>query len=198
MSGFSISELACSMRAPEVRGLNEFECGRKRQCFRCGGPLPPRRQWWCSDECVNFWARNHEWTAARWESLRLSACLPREEYENDLIQWARCDQCASPLSLEVNHVEPRVGAGYSRGCWNHQSNLQVLCHECHVIETKRQGVERPVMSALRDGLLSPSEAQEIIDANMAYMGRYARKRRGLSLLPSTPTPGFRRNPDLGL
>lgn len=43
---------------------------------------------------------------------------------------------------EVNHVEPRAGNGYGKGCWNHQTNLQVLCHRCHVAETMRQHWER--------------------------------------------------------
>src|ERR1035437_968449 len=193
MSNFSASELDCSMRAPEVRGLVEAACGRLRKCFRCAGPLPPRRRWWCSDECVNIWSRNHEWTAARWEALRLSAKLPRGEFENDLLQKAQCDHCASPINLEVNHVDPRRGRGYSRGCWNHQSNLQVLCHTCHLVVTKRQRVEHPVVLALESGLLTADQAQEIIDTNMVYMGRAARKRLGLLPLKRPPMPGFDRS-----
>src|ERR1035437_1546280 len=193
MTSFSASELACQMRHPDVRGLNEYECKRVGKCFRCASLLPPRRQWWCSHDCVQAWTRNHEWTAARWEALRLTA--PQKD-ARDFMEWANCDQCASRSSLEVNHVDPRVGAGYGRGCCNHQSNLQVLCHDDHVIETKRQAVERPVMVALEAGLMTADQAQGIIEASMAYKGRTARKRLGLRPLRSTPTPGF--NLSLGL
>lgn len=33
--------------------------------------------------------------------------------------------------LEVNHIEPRRGEGYTTGCHNHPGNLQTLCRSCH-------------------------------------------------------------------
>lgn len=50
--------------------------------------------------------------------------------------------------LEVNHIEPRVGRGYNSGCHHHLTNLETLCHHCHVAETKRQGAERRVLNKL--------------------------------------------------
>jgi hypothetical protein len=44
--------------------------------------------------------------------------------------------------LEVNHITPRAGEGYGMGCHHHQSNLETLCHECHVKVTRRQRVQR--------------------------------------------------------
>jgi hypothetical protein len=44
----------------------------------------------------------------------------------------------------VNHIEPRVGKGYGWGCWNHQDNLETLCHDCHVVVTKSQAEARRV------------------------------------------------------
>lgn len=49
---------------------------------------------------------------------------------------------ALPLSPEVNHRDPRVGEGYGFGCWNHQENLETLCHRCHSKVTKMQRHER--------------------------------------------------------
>ena len=56
--------------------------------------------------------------------------------------------------LEVNHIEPRVGRGYGFGCHNHLSNLETLCHPCHVIETRRQAAERRGDTAQLDLLAS--------------------------------------------
>lgn len=50
--------------------------------------------------------------------------------------------------LEVNHIEPRVGQGYNAGCHHHLTNLETLCHPCHVIETTRQGRERRLFKEL--------------------------------------------------
>jgi hypothetical protein len=49
---------------------------------------------------------------------------------------------AAPVRLEVNHIVPRNGAGYGFGCWNHQDNLETLCHGHHVEVTNAQRVER--------------------------------------------------------
>jgi hypothetical protein len=148
----------------------------KGHCWWCGEPLPKFARKWCATggRCERAWWRNHSWSEARSEALRRSSGLPESflAYE-----WARCDECGSQESLEVNHVEPRVGQGYQAGCHNHQTNLQVLCHDCHVKETTRQLYERKLAAA---------------DAGTDYLGRRARKRLGLPQIPSTPTPGFRR------
>lgn len=64
MSPDETAMLACEMRAPEVRGIPKVECARRRICWVCAKPLPPRRQAWCSDDCVRTWTSNHEWSAA--------------------------------------------------------------------------------------------------------------------------------------
>jgi hypothetical protein len=120
--------LNCLYRHPFVRGLTESECGKRRQCFLCAGPLPKRRQHWCSDRCVSLWFENHEWRQAANAALR------------------RDGGCVRDLShkgpFEVNHKVPRAGRGYHKGCHNHQKLLETLCHADHVIETVRQGRER--------------------------------------------------------
>jgi 5-methylcytosine-specific restriction endonuclease McrA len=42
------------------------------------------------------------------------------------------------VHLEVNHIDPRNGAGYGRGCWNHLDGLETLCRVCHVDVTTQQ------------------------------------------------------------
>lgn len=78
--------LWCEMRAVDVRGMTTAQCGAKKICFLDGSPLPPRRQHWCSDECVERWMTNHEWSSASAEVLRrddmtCQRCGYRSTYE---------------------------------------------------------------------------------------------------------------------
>jgi hypothetical protein len=102
--------------------------GQPGVCDSCGIPLTGRQKRWCAGNCEdNYWGE-HYWATAR----------NRAKYRDG----HRCVQCGSTASLEVNHIEPRVGRGYNAGCHNHLSNLETLCHECHVVVTKRQSAER--------------------------------------------------------
>lgn len=89
----------------------------------CGIPLPKYRRKWCCDDHGLWYHQNHSWTLAR------SKTLSRDK---------RCVKCGSIRDLEVNHIEPRRGRGYSNGCHNHQDNLETLCHDCHVKVTCEQ------------------------------------------------------------
>lgn len=135
-----------------------------RLCAWCGGPLPIRRRRWCSDACSKAYGENHTWTTARARALirdgrmcriclrgpgasRILALLltlaghdPKTAAEtfvdeNGLHVWRGWTNDAR---LEVNHVVPRHGQGYSAGCWNHPEGLETLCHDHHVVETRRQ------------------------------------------------------------
>jgi len=47
------------------------------------------------------------------------------------------------LTLEVNHIVPRVGrALHKHDCGNHLDNLEVLCHRDHLIVTAEQKAMR--------------------------------------------------------
>lgn len=78
----------------------------------------------------------HDWNSAR------KAAKKRDGY--------KCVKCGKPedvdellrSTLQVNHIEPRVGEGYGWGCWNHLSNLETLCKECHVVVTNQQAADR--------------------------------------------------------
>lgn len=51
-------------------------------------------------------------------------------YRENLRLSRRRDRPGQHL-LEVNHIEPRRGEGYTTGCHNHPDNLQTLCRACH-------------------------------------------------------------------
>ena len=115
-------------------------------CRMCAATLTGRRTRWCSDEHAVWWSNNHDWTSASREAIRRASLQPTASAW-DL--WTYCDECGkrcgridtvgdSRREAEVNHVQPRHGQGYGKGCWNHQTNLQVLCHNCHLAETARQ------------------------------------------------------------
>lgn len=120
--------LNCRMRAPEVRGLTERQCAKLKVCFLDAKPLPPRRQHWCSDRCVEVWFKNHEWNWARHARVR--------------IDKGRCVRCGAGANLAVNHIDPRYGRGYHKGCHHHLDRLETLCPPCHQIETNAQRTAR--------------------------------------------------------
>ena len=105
-----------------------------RTCDGCGVGLTGYARRWCSEACSDRWWGNHAWGFARPFAIKRAGGYHE----------ATCDQCGKRVgwSAEVNHVEPRNGAGYGAGCHHHQTNLQVLCHGCHVAETTRQTRER--------------------------------------------------------
>lgn len=58
-----------------------------------------------------------------------------EDWER-AIAWRRA---LTPPKLEVNHVIPVRGQRARHGsCLNHLDNLETLCHDCHVPETRLQ------------------------------------------------------------
>lgn len=84
----------------------------------------------CSAAHTREWKRNHMWGAAK------AAVKKRDR---------ACVRCHLPRggdNPEVNHIVPREGSGYGTGCWNHQDNLELLCHDCHVGVTAEQARAR--------------------------------------------------------
>jgi 5-methylcytosine-specific restriction endonuclease McrA len=108
------------------------------------------------------WRTLHDWTSAR------AAAMQQADY--------KCLRCGRPAE-EVNHRVPLLGRGYYSGCVHHPDNLEPLCHACHTVETTKQLYDRK--------LAAHAEGKD-------HLGRRARKRLGLPQIPSTPTPGFRR------
>jgi len=107
---------------------------RDGTCGACGRALTTTR-WFCRAPagCRHTWLENHHWGYAR------PAARKRAN--------GQCVRCGSAANVEVNHIVPRDGQGYARGCHHHQDNLEALCHPCHVETTRRQRVERAMVMA---------------------------------------------------
>jgi 5-methylcytosine-specific restriction endonuclease McrA len=103
--------------------------GQPGACQNCAVKLPEgsRRTVWCSDKCRLTYERQHVWNRAR---------LAARRHANHTC--ARCGARGEDINLEVNHKVPLVGRGYGESCRHHATNLEVLCHACHVKETNRQ------------------------------------------------------------
>ena len=108
----------------------------------CRMALPPRRTAYCSDRHAREFERDHVWMAARRAARRRArwACercgFKPAEVRKD--PSARAAFSRYELRLEVNHIQPLVGSYRSVTCLNHQTNLEVLCHRCHLATTKEQ------------------------------------------------------------
>ena len=106
-----------------------FGDNKDKLCAWCGKPLTGRQRRWCADH-GDEWFCTHTWTEAR------ETALKRDGYQ--------CVICGTTHRLEVNHIEPRRGAGYGNGCHHHPDNLETLCHAHHLVVTaaQRKGFDR--------------------------------------------------------
>jgi 5-methylcytosine-specific restriction endonuclease McrA len=99
-------------------------------CDACGAPLVGQARRWCRDGCDDVYWTNHRWPRAR-GAARRRADIGDGRY--------RCRRCGcGTRAPEVNHKTPALGAHAHESCAHHQENLEVLCHDCHQAETKRQ------------------------------------------------------------
>lgn len=98
---------------------------------------------YCSDKCRRAFEREHFWPRARATARRRGhrSCL---------------NGCEG--RIEVNHIEPLIGAGYGPSCSHHQSNLELLCATCHREVTALQRAQR--RTQLGDGLSASESTPE--------------------------------------
>jgi len=147
--------------------LREGFYGKRRPdglCIVCREPMPPRRMRYCSDKCAHWFTENHDWTTARHAAWRTNSkinfivVVSHSSYtlKDDTIkefdtsrEYACCSRCKEPEQtygsddyyksrLEVDHIIPINGGNRAKTCLNHQENLRVLCHRCHLEATKEQ------------------------------------------------------------
>lgn len=112
----------------------------------CRKPLEGRRTAYCCDQHATEFERHHLWSAARRAARRRArwACercgfkpsVVRKDPDHKT-RYARHE-----LRLQVNHIVPLTGAYRLVTCLNHQDNLEVLCHRCHVEATNTQRLSR--------------------------------------------------------
>jgi hypothetical protein len=109
---------------------------------RCRQALPPRRTAFCSDRHASEFEHNHVWMHARRAARRRAAwACERCGFKPSEIRKdpdARRAYRRHELRLEVNHIEPLGGSYRSVTCRNHLTNLEVLCHRCHMGVTGAQ------------------------------------------------------------
>src|SRR6185295_10204326 len=89
----------------------------------CRQPLPPKRTAYCSDKHARAFENEHVWSAARRAARRRAkwAC-ERCGFKPNVIRKdpvARAAYARHALKLEVNHIQPLIGAYRVVTCLNH-------------------------------------------------------------------------------
>ncbi len=135
-------------------------------CRNCGSPVPNHRAY-CSN-CIcdggrDTFEREHFWSSASAFALLMASPFGpateflRQPWIGDPI-CSKCGKACGTLTYareaEVNHIVPLLRQKhrvYYFGCFNHQDNLEVVCHDCHVVITTEQRRSRrpPAVVAAR-------------------------------------------------
>lgn len=123
--------LSIGLRARQEHDINwARRATRKRdgdRCVKCGGNGAGQRRPLPLDA---NWKRYDSRMATR--DLGVEIPMGHSVYVNEGRDWD-----LKPW-IEVNHIEPRRGRGYGWGCHNHLTNLETLCHDCHVVVTRQE------------------------------------------------------------
>lgn len=127
-------------------------------CRQCGTAIPDRRAY-CSAACSDAFQEQHFWNTARPAALRRARPFGpalQPTWRDEVVWFGApiCARCFAPaarrnrvgiwFAAEVNHIVPVNGLSRTFGCCNHQENLEVLCHDCHV----QVGVEQRAASLI--------------------------------------------------
>jgi predicted nucleic acid-binding Zn ribbon protein len=149
-----------------------LELKRRHVCRMCERPLPPRRVYCSETcrlvfESDHFWglAKFKAKKRARIQGLVLDppgapltvedvlrgrgakreAQLRAGAQEAQVRRYSgyRCERCNGLTEdPEINHITPVIGGNRSVTCLNHEENLELLCHACHVGTTTDQLASR--------------------------------------------------------
>jgi len=119
-------------------GLKVICTGYENQgvCAMCGGTLGKCRRTYCCQECADLYLNLFFWPWASYEAMARARhqCQRCGVSEHGLSKLAyRTRIYNSDYRLEVHHIVPLNGEDRTWHHLNIPSNLQVLCHECHVL-----------------------------------------------------------------
>jgi len=118
--------------------VSELRC----RVATCRSILSGRRTAYCSDAHAREFVRNHVWADARRTARRRAKwSCQRCGFKPGSIRKdpvARQTYSRHELRLEVNHIVPLRGSYRGVTCSNHLTNLEVLCHRCHLVATAEQ------------------------------------------------------------
>lgn len=119
-----------------VSKMDEYNNRRKQahetnNCALCGKFLNDKRKIYCNEEHRDqFWEETNYWIVT-WESLRYQALVR----DNN-----KCLKCGLESYLEVDHIVEIADGGPQFKL----SNLQVLCHYCHLEKTAKSSSLRAI------------------------------------------------------
>lgn len=116
--------------------------GEDGRCHWCDNPLSGRRRVWCSEKCSAAFLHEHRYSDARAQCRRRArancSCSNVSSRAKHQI-CALCGCCEREVGLlECNHRVPRRGDRSIISCLHHSTNLEMLCHKCHLGVTKYQ------------------------------------------------------------
>lgn len=105
--------------------------GDPKRCRWCDAEFKGRRFRWCSDACADTANREHHFNAGSHYAKRMRPACERCGAKPGTVRladgtWSR------RIDLEAHHVEHALGRHRECSCIHHSSNLEVVCHECHV------------------------------------------------------------------
>jgi 5-methylcytosine-specific restriction endonuclease McrA len=113
--------------------------GADDECRWCSSVLLPEQKRWCSGKCLETWRLQHRYYLARQLAVKLAKgkcdCVRKVNEERHII-CANCNLCESRIllrggSITCDHIVPRRGDKSRFSCKHHQTNLQILCSQCH-------------------------------------------------------------------
>jgi 5-methylcytosine-specific restriction endonuclease McrA len=141
-------------RVREYMTVNPLHCelsswdGANNNCRFCNSILAPEQKRWCSGTCLQTWRLHHRYFLARQLAVKRSRrkcnCI-RNKDESRHSSCARCGSCEAVVRLRggimtCDHIIPRRGDKSRFSCKHHQSNLQILCSDCHVEKSKEDEI----------------------------------------------------------
>lgn len=139
---------------------------RRKDCQRCGGPLPPRAFRWCSSTCEQIWHSNHTWGPARKAALeRDKRCVrcgsdgsvppaERERLKREYDAWMR----ANPAPTREEH-----GSKYYEAHWAWRKRANAECPSMDKLYLRFQLEVNHIVPVLRKTSTTPTSCANHLD-----------------------------------